>query len=252
MPNLYHTKRIATAIAATTSNALYPVANLYNDSISKPWRATATTQTDIDLTFTVGVTGVCLSVQDVNFASAEVWTKVGAGALAKVGDMTTYRDMHGRRRGRYVIAITGNLTQVRLRILNGTPTDGASGWTSTWAIGAITLWGVAVTLPPHEWGYDPRLVRARIAAALPSSQRAVATTGKDYVIINCRARPRAGESWDAMFDALRAGVCLFDTNISTKGWECWPVVWEDDAMNNPQTNYNQHEFSFTLREQVAV
>lgn len=248
MANLYNTRRTPTSIAVTSASGAYVGNNLFSDSISRPWYATGVTQQDIDFTYGAGVTVQAVSVHDVNFGSAEIWVKVGAGAIAKVGDMTCYRDKHGRYRGRYVVGGTANVTQIRVRVLNGAANDGLTYY----RIGAMGVWGAVAALPPGPlWGYDPKLVRPRTRAALPNGQAAVAATGKEFMLIQMRMQPYASESWNAFFDALRLGTCLMDMNLSAKGWEVWPVIWEDDGMSNPQSSPSSDDFQLVLREVVA-
>jgi hypothetical protein len=247
MANLYSSFILANLVTATTQASSYPAANLYNWSIGRPWRSTSLIQTDIDHTIPAS-TVQAVTIEDVNFSSCEVHVRQGAGAYALAGTLTTYPDKGGRRKGRYVVGGTANVTGIRYRIPAGAALDGAAFWRAA----RTMIFGVATALPPGPtWGYNPRLIKPVQATQIANGQRPKAKTGDHFHLIACKASPFGTEDWSVFLTAIAAGPCLFDMALAApRQNHLWVVTLDSDELSNPITSPASEEIEFTLRELV--
>lgn len=99
MPTLYADKLTPTAITATTAAAGYPALNLANEKLAKPYRATGTGANDITIDLGAVKALAALELHDVNFAAAAISTSDDNVTYTPRGTLTTYANVHGRRRG---------------------------------------------------------------------------------------------------------------------------------------------------------
>ena len=249
MANLYHTKLLPTSITVTSAQTGYGADNLFLESIARNWRATATTQQDIEFNYAVGQTVQALLAHDLNFDSAEVWVKVGAGAYANVGTLNAYKNKEGRRRGLYVIGGTANVTGIRLRILNGAAADGLAYK----RVGSLLVFSGAIALPPGPtWGYNANWRIPRVSSQIVNGQRPRADVGVAHHLINCSIEPYTTEDWQPAIAALQAGTCALSMGLGApRQWQIWPVTLENDEINDVSAGPANSRFDLVLREAIA-
>lgn len=218
MLTLHYGKLSPVAFSATTAAVGFPAANLGNESLVRPYRATGVGATDVILSLAAVATIKTLFLHDVNFANAQVYRSPDGVAWTLVGTLNTYADRYGRRRGLININQAGQLA-VKISIGAGASTDGLA-----WRIGAPYLFTASVALgAAAEYGYQVSTRRPRVSVDLPNGRVAQASTGMNVDRINLSFPRQASESVDDLVQRASVASCVLDLGLPLYPEQVWPV-----------------------------
>lgn len=226
---LHYGKLAVDTFTATTEAVGYPASNLGSESLAKPYRATGAGATDIVLQLAAPATIQTLFLHDVNFAAATIAKSVDGVAWVPVGELDTYADRHGRRRGVLILAAAGQLS-VKMSIAAGATGDGLGYWRA----GAAYLFGaMAAPSALPSYGYTVRTRRPRVSVDLPNGRTAAASTGPNVDRVELTLDRQSIELADDLVQRTTAGTCVLDLELSRYPEQLWPVrCVEQDLSEN--------------------
>lgn len=248
MGTLHHGKVIATAFAATTSQAGYPATNVGGESLARPWRATGLGATDVTITFPAATTVKTWHLHDVNFGSAQILKSAdGIAFVTIVGSpLVTFMGKESRRRGA-ILVNDANVKAMRVSIAAGAATDGLGYW----RIGSAPPFSNSFTFgAPHQFGYRARFVYPQVRNGLVNGPDAVAYTGPGYHMIQLPFKPYDTDDIEPIVRLARSGTVLLDLAMTNFPWQIWPARLDEREMDEAFEAAKLSELTLNFREVV--
>lgn len=247
MPILY-TKRIsASSTSATTAQVSYTADNLNIQSVKQNYRSTTTGANDINLNFGAAQAITTLLLQDVNFASASIYQTTNGTTYTLVGTMTTYPDKKIPDRRRGIITIGASVKGLRISVASATPADGLAYW----RIGTAYCFTGSIQFPSQAtYGAHVKARRPLVTNEPSNGNRAVATVGAQFNLIELPFVPIATENFQGIIGALQTGVCGLDMQLTGMQEMMWPVAQKETEMDESFDDYNRTKIQLSLMELV--
>ncbi|MGD9953461.1 MAG: hypothetical protein AB7S87_12865 [Burkholderiales bacterium] len=246
MLTAHHTKLTPSAWSATTSQAGYGPENLATESLGRPFRAADAGATDVTIEFPAPIAFATLFLHDVNFSAAAIETSPDAIAFAPAGNLATYANEAGRRRGSVLLNAVG-VQALKVRIAAGVPTDGLAYWRG----GAAYVMQTAAALPVGpRIGYAVRTRRALLSVDLPNNQVAQATIGPDADVIELSFERKFGQSLQALIERAKAGTVILAHDLTDWPEQQWPVRYLERDGTETYFRVHKAQRQLTLRETV--
>jgi hypothetical protein len=205
--------------SATTSATGYPATNISLPQVGRPWRSGDLTEQEVVLDLGASVTPESLWLQDVNFASAVVERSADNVTYSAVGTLTSYADLHGRRKG--LITVSEACRYLRVTIAAGTPTDDAAYF----SIGAGYVFEEVETAPqaPTAGSMDIEVNYPQSRIDLANGRTVISDLGAPYIVLSGRIDETSDEDVARLLRLARAGTIGLDLE-RTDRWQAWPMA----------------------------
>lgn len=246
MPTVHYSKLSPASWASTTYQPGYGPEALATEGLSRSWRATGALAETLVITLPTATAIQTLFLHDVNFALATVEKSVDGVAWTAAGELTTYANESGRRRGSLVVGAAG-LLALRVSIAAGVPTDGLAYWRA----GAAYLFGASAALPVGpRIGYGVRTQRAVIGDALPNNQVPLARTGSDADVIELAFERKFDQSLQTLVERAKAGTIVFSMDLADWPEQQWPARYVERESAEIFFRVRKAQRTVQLREMV--
>jgi len=229
--------------SATSQQTGYEASNLVLPQVRRAWRSSATTEQVVTLDMGSSKTPASLWVQEVNWATATIERSADGAAWSSVGTLTSYQDIHGRRKGLIAIGIACRF--VRATIPNGTPTDGAAYF----SIGAAYLFlnSESAAIPP-EWGHELAVAYPQSRRDLPNGRSVTVELGAPQMTLRGQFPPKPAEDAAKVIRLARAGTVGIDMELTASRERAWPMRDYESGFTQRPQNVAVWPVQFTLKE----
>lgn len=243
MATLHHTKLTPLSWSATSAQDGFPASNTGNESLARPWKATATTAHE-HVTELAAAHVQTVFFHDVNFATCDVYYSNNGVDFILVGAALSYPDEYGRRRGKITVNQPG-VVAIKIAIANGASQDGLGHW----RVGAVYLYGSSMVIPiGPSYGYRVRTKRPRVSVELANGQTAQARTGLNIDRIEFPYDRKFAQSLRVLHEKSSLGTVLVSMDIDDWPEQMWPVQNLGIEMEEDFYKVHKAKGAFTLTE----
>jgi hypothetical protein len=226
MINLYSGLLLPVDVTATSAQATYPATNVRVPSIDVPWRATSAANNSLTIDLGADRTIRCIAINGCNEDTVAVLSASTIPALASRGNLLTYADRHGRRRG--ILAMNQTHRYVRLDFA-GSPSDGLPYW---W-VGGVYLMGTVNAIVSPSVGYEVKTLKPGVMTKLPNGLTTKPKTGPNRDMISMTWEPQDFEVVAPAMNLPDSDTCVLDMGLPNYPHQVWPVrTFEEETAEN--------------------
>lgn len=249
MPTLHSNKATPSAVAASSAQLSYESANVNTSAVAQEWRSTSAGAATLDLIFASNPTLTALMLQDVNFASATIFTSAdGVTFPTNAGTLTTYPDKKILNRRRGIFLLGSAVKGVRLSIAAGTPADNLSYW----RVSAAYAFRTALNIPKQaNIGSSVKSVRPLIVNEPSNGNKAVAGAGRQFNEFTLGYSPTLADNFASIIGALQNGVCGLDFQIPVLPGMIFPVILKQTEVDEIISQLDRSELTLAVTEVVG-
>lgn len=235
------------AATSSTAQAGFPVTNVINTQVLKPWKGTGVGAdfVQLDLGASVALNGVALNA--ANMGSVTVFADNANPPTTNRGTLTLSQDGQSRFKGSLLFVAAARF--IRFTIAAGATTDGSA----TWQVGNAYPFSSIFNLARDPlFGQESALIfnTPQSRTDLDNGQDVTDNTGPGWAQLTLDFSGGAADDHEQLQQYTRAGLCWINMNIYNAPWQQWPVRHRDPAITRKYVGFNQEQVEITLKEQV--
>ena len=245
---IHYNQRSPTAVAATSSDGNFPVANINTTPVDRQWRSTSTVlqNIDIDLGSSLPITAVC--VQHTNAPAFTVLADNSNPPTTARGTLTTYADNGGRRKGKLEFSAT--VRYIRLQVAASVAVAEENGTAlGYYYIGAAYVFANTLNLPRDpSYGSPINHNAAQETIELPNGQAIAVALGPVYSTMELGFTVGSSADIERVRRLAALAPVWLDLDVASERWRQWPVRCTADRVTRNVARINGERVEIPLRE----